>query len=99
MLQEIVINRIGGHGLTSISVLSGWSVASIGENDYICNGKPTKRPLKVHFVTNFVTHLVTRWVFFLIIRILESGIKTKPDSLTSQGLPGINTAKVVLSFD
>ena len=26
-------------------------------------------------------------------------IKTKPDSLTSQGLPGINTAKVVLSFD
>ena len=25
--------------------------------------------------------------------------KTKPDSLTSQGLPGINTAKVVLSFD
>lgn len=25
--------------------------------------------------------------------------KTKPDSLTSQGLPGINTGKAVLSFD
>ena len=25
--------------------------------------------------------------------------KTKPDSLTNQGLPGINTAKIVFSFD
>lgn len=31
--------------------------------------------------------------------IIFALIKTKPDSLTSQGLPGINTANVVLSFD
>lgn len=31
--------------------------------------------------------------------IIFAAIKTKPDSLTSQGLPGINTTKVVLSFN
>lgn len=31
--------------------------------------------------------------------ITFAGIKTKPDSLTGQGLPGINTTKVVLTFD
>lgn len=30
-------------------------------------GKPTEDPQKVYFVTNFVTHLVTKWVFFLYI--------------------------------
>ena len=34
-----------------------------------------------------------------VIMTIFADIKTKPDSLTSQGLPGINTAKVVLSFD
>ncbi len=58
-------------------------------------GKPTKDPQKVHFVTNFVTHLVSKWVFFLYINNLQLNIKTKPDSLIAQGLPGFNTAKVV----
>jgi hypothetical protein len=34
-------------------------------------GKPTKDPQKVHFVTNFVTHLVSKWVFFLYINNLQ----------------------------
>lgn len=99
MMQETVFNRIGGHGLTSVSYFREGVVASVGENEYICNGKPTKDPEKACFVTNFVTPRNNNVGFLLPISQLESNIKTKPDSLTSQGLPGINTAKVVLSFD
>lgn len=62
-------------------------------------GKPTEDPQKVHFVTNFVTPRNNNVGFLLSINNLQLDIKTKPDSLTSQGLPGINTAKAVLSFD
>lgn len=53
--RERVFNRIGGYQKTSVSFFRGWSFASVGENDYICGGKPTKDPEKVCFVTNFVT--------------------------------------------
>lgn len=48
-------------------LFSKGSVVSVGRNDYICSRKTHKDPQKVHFVTNFVTHLVSKWVFFLYI--------------------------------